>query len=313
MSRLFSLSNFFNHFHLKITLVLAFGFLLFIQLFLGFSIAFCQGLSESSQLEAQSTDDNPVATMVTSLGTMKIKLYPKQAPMTVSNFIELAKKGFYDGLIFHRVIDKFMIQGGDPKGDGTGGPGYTFKDEFHFDLKHDSKGVMSMANSGPNTNGSQFFITLAPTPHLDNRHTVFGKVIEGMDVLETIGKVETAESDRPEEEVKIKSISIVGSYTQVKVEKSVPLTEEEIQSITKDIATKLANSIASVQDSSMPVFGKIKQVKYDSSQSQNNSIKVIYLVSAENSSFQLFLKGLYLKDQKKFILEYFAAPLVAQK
>ena len=121
-----------------------------------------------------------------AMGVVKIKLHADKTPKPVQNFIDLSKSGFYDGVIFHRVIPGFMAQSGDPDGTGTGGPGYTFEDEFHPSLTHDSAGILSMANRGPNTNGSQFFITYAPTPHLDNAHSVFGKLVEGMDLIEAI-------------------------------------------------------------------------------------------------------------------------------
>jgi len=127
-----------------------------------------------------------VATIETSKGTIKLELFEDKVPKTVANFEKLAKDEFYDGLKFHRVIADFMIQTGCPQGTGTGGPGYKFEDEFHPDLRHDGPGVLSMANAGPNTNGSQFFITHAAQPHLDNRHSVFGKVIEGQDVVDAI-------------------------------------------------------------------------------------------------------------------------------
>ena len=119
----------------------------------------------------------------TAKGDIVAELYADRAPMTVENFVNLSRAGFYDGTTFHRVISGFMAQGGDPTGTGRGGPGYAFADEFHPTLRHSEAGILSMANAGPNTNGSQFFITYGPTPHLDNRHSVFGKVIEGMDVL----------------------------------------------------------------------------------------------------------------------------------
>jgi peptidyl-prolyl cis-trans isomerase B (cyclophilin B) len=127
-----------------------------------------------------------VATIETNRGTIRLELFDDQAPRTVANFEKLADKGFYDGLKFHRVIPDFMIQTGCPRGTGTGGPGYTFADEFHAELKHDRPGVLSMANAGPNTNGSQFFITHVATPWLDGKHAVFGQVIEGQDVVDGI-------------------------------------------------------------------------------------------------------------------------------
>ncbi len=126
------------------------------------------------------------ARMETDKGTMVFELFADKAPKTVNNFVFLSREGFYDGIIFHRVIKDFMAQGGDPTGKGTGGPGYKFADEFHSSLKHDKAGMLSMANAGPGTNGSQFFITHVPTPWLDNKHTIFGRLTEGMDVLMAI-------------------------------------------------------------------------------------------------------------------------------
>ena len=151
---------------------------------------------------------NPIAVFETNQGTFEVELFEDKAPITVKNFTDLAEKGFYDGLIFHRVIDGFMIQGGDPNGTGTGGPGYTIPDEFHKDLKHDSEGVLSMANAGPNTGGSQFFITLAPTPWLDGHHAIFGKVVKGMDVVRAIGKVDTDFQDKPLSKVVMEKVTI---------------------------------------------------------------------------------------------------------
>jgi cyclophilin family peptidyl-prolyl cis-trans isomerase len=151
---------------------------------------------------------NPTATVDTNHGTFSLELFEGRAPRTAGNFMELAESGFYDGVIFHRVIDGFMIQGGDPQGTGTGGPGYTIPDEFHPELRHDTRGIVSMANAGPDTGGSQFFITLAPTPWLDDRHAVFGRVTDGMDVVAVIGRVETGRGDRPVREVRIERIRI---------------------------------------------------------------------------------------------------------
>src|SRR5687768_7689331 len=151
---------------------------------------------------------NRTATFDTTAGTFKVELFEDKAPVTTKNFIDLAEKGFYDGTIFHRVIANFMIQGGDPTGTGRGGPGYTIKDEFHKDLRHLEAGLLSMANAGPNTGGSQFFVTLAATPWLDNKHAIFGAVKEGMDVVQKIGKTRTSPGDKPIEEQKIKSVKI---------------------------------------------------------------------------------------------------------
>ena len=151
---------------------------------------------------------NRTATFDTVEGTFKVELFEDKAPVTTKNFIDLAQKGFYDGTIFHRVIDNFMIQGGDPTGTGRGGPGYTIKDEFHKDLKHTGPGLLSMANAGPNTGGSQFFVTLAATPWLDNKHAIFGKVTEGFDVVQKIGKTQVAPGDRPVKEMKINKVTI---------------------------------------------------------------------------------------------------------
>ncbi len=159
----------------------------------------------------------------TSQGTFTIRLFEKEAPNTVANFVGLAegtkewtdpstgkrrKDPYYDGVIFHRVINGFMIQGGDRLGQGTGGPGYQFGDEFHPSLRHTKAGILSMANAGPNTNGSQFFITLGPTPHLDNRHSVFGEVVEGLDVVQRIGGVATGPQDRPVTPVVMNKVTI---------------------------------------------------------------------------------------------------------
>ena len=158
---------------------------------------------------ADPNKKNSLAVFETSMGIFKVELFEDKAPRTAQNFISLVNKGFYNVLIFHRVIDGFMIQGGDPKGNGTGGPGYVIPDEFHKDLKHTGAGILSMANAGPNSGGSQFFITLDATPWLDGKHAIFGKVVEGLDVVKAIGKVKTGAQDRPQTDVVMKKITIV--------------------------------------------------------------------------------------------------------
>ncbi|HAJ93504.1 MAG TPA: peptidylprolyl isomerase [Synergistaceae bacterium] len=164
--------------------------------------------SSASAAEAEAAIKRQTAVFETSMGTFKIELYNDLAPNTVKNFTDLIKKKYYDGIIFHRVIDEFMIQGGCPQGTGMGGPGYSIKDEFGKGLKHDKPGKLSMANSGPDSGGSQFFITLAPCPWLDGKHAIFGHVSEGMDVVEKIGKVPTDSRDRPLKKVVIEKLTV---------------------------------------------------------------------------------------------------------
>jgi peptidyl-prolyl cis-trans isomerase A (cyclophilin A) len=163
------------------------------------------------------------ATLRTSQGTVQVRLFPDQAPKTVRNFVELAEGSrewtdprtrqptagrLYDGTVFHRVIPRFMIQGGDPLGTGTGGPGYKFADEIHPDLRFDRPYLLAMANAGPGTNGSQFFITVVPTPHLNGKHTIFGEVVEGRDVVDRISQTQTDRNDRPVQDVVLESVSV---------------------------------------------------------------------------------------------------------
>lgn len=188
-----------------------------------FLIYTCQSTPEKSQLKNETKGDNVselmelknneklIAKFSTNMGDFEIELFPLEAPKTVKNFASLANKGFYDGIIFHRVIKDFMIQGGDPTGTGRGGSsiyGGPFEDEFSINLRHDSPGILSMANSGPNTNQSQFFITTVPTPWLDAKHTVFGKVIKGMEIIYAIGEVETNQMDRPAQDVVMQKVIV---------------------------------------------------------------------------------------------------------
>lgn len=190
--------------------------------------------STATAQDAKPTDAKGVqkmhAVFHTNKGKFKALLHHTMAPKTVENFVGLAegtkeftdpktgekvKRPYYDGLIFHRVIENFMIQGGDPLGTGTGGPGYKFDDEFHPELTHDKKGVLSMANAGPNTNGSQFFITVAVTPHLDAQrsmkrgYSIFGQIVEGYDIVESISQVSTDRNDRPDQPVVINKLEII--------------------------------------------------------------------------------------------------------
>jgi peptidyl-prolyl cis-trans isomerase A (cyclophilin A) len=179
------------------------------------------GLNMEESMSYQKSDykedlDRLVAVFQTNLGDFEVELYAKECPETVWNFINLVegrqetdrKGNYYDGLTFHRVISGFMIQGGCPLGTGTGGPGYNFQDEFDASLRHSSEGILSMANAGPGTNGSQFFITLGPTPHLDDRHSVFGKVVQGAEVVSKIGAVQTGPMDKPVEPVVMQTVTI---------------------------------------------------------------------------------------------------------
>lgn len=153
--------------------------------------------------------ENRKIKFTTNMGEFVVEMLEDKAPKTTKNFIELTEKGFYNGVVFHRIIDGFMIQGGDPTGTGMGGPGYKIDDEFGEGLKHNDEGVLSMANAGPNTGGSQFFITLAPAPWLDGKHAVFGRVVEGMDVIRLIGVVPTDFRDRPKEAVTMEKVEVL--------------------------------------------------------------------------------------------------------
>ena len=185
------------------------SFIFITILFVGISSVKIQSQQKDKTAMKES---KTVAVIKTNMGTIEIELFEKQTPRTVGNFVGLANKGYYNGIIFHRVIENFMIQGGDPTGTGRGGEsfyGKKFEDEIVASLKHDVPGILSMANAGPNTNGSQFFITLVPTPWLDGKHTVFGKVISGMDVVQAIGKVATSKpGDKPLKDVVMEKVTI---------------------------------------------------------------------------------------------------------
>lgn len=211
--------------------------------------------STMSKEEFKSLEDGLYANMVTSKGTMLIKFYEDKAPMTVANFVGLAEgkiknsakaEGvpFYDGVIFHRVIKDFMIQGGDADGMGTGGPGYSFEDEFDESLRHNKKGLLSMANSGPATNGSQFFITEVATPWLDDRHAIFGEVVEGLDVIDTIANVEKGPQDKPKEDVVIEKVEVIRKGEHYKNYDAAKAFEEAKANHGKKMAEKKAKEEA---------------------------------------------------------------------
>lgn len=208
--------------------------LTFAFLFLTLAFASCQE-------KYPDLKDGVYAEFVTTKGTFIAKLYNDTAPLTVSNFVALAEgtngmvdsvykgKRFYDGLVFHRVIKDFMIQGGDPNGDGSGNPGYAFPDEITDSIRFTSKGLLAMANSGPNTNGSQFFITLKETPWLDGRHTIFGEIVKGQEIIDSIGTVETEAADKPKVAIKIEKVNIIN-----KGDVKVPYFTEEMGKLEKD-------------------------------------------------------------------------------
>lgn len=208
----------------------------FLLLTLAFSLISCN--EEYPELE-----DGMYAEFNTSMGPIVAELYFEETPMTVASFVSLAEgtskmvdstyegKKYYEGLIFHRVIDGFMIQGGDPTGTGSGGPGYKYPDEFVDSLSHDSKGVLSMANAGPGTNGSQFFITLAPVQQLDGKHTVFGKIVKGQDVVDSIGKTETGQRDRPVKDVVMNEVNIIRKGSAAKNFDAPKVFESELAAI----------------------------------------------------------------------------------
>ena len=226
-------------------------------------LALLMSFNSCEQQKYPDLEDGLYAEFVTNKGTMVAKLYYQKAPVTVANFVALAEglhpnvsddfkgKRYYDSIIFHRVIDKFMIQGGDPTGTGTGGPGYKFLDEFHPDLKHDKPGILSMANSGPGTNGSQFFITEVPTPHLDNKHSVFGELVIGLDVLDTISNVKVAPgNNKPIEPVIIEQLNIIRKgqdavkFAAAKVyTEGLPKIEEKQKALKEEARKKLEESV----------------------------------------------------------------------
>lgn len=226
---------------------------------------------EAASAPATLNGQELTATIRTSMGNIEMKLFYDKAPQTVSNFVTLARSKFYDNLLFHRVVPGFMVQTGDPQGTGNGGPGYSFPDEFGPGLKHDKAGIVSMANSGANTNGSQFFITVAKAEQLDGKHSIFGEVTKGTDVAIAISNVKTT-GTKPEKDVKILGIDIHGDwYKPGEVKKVKELSEDDIKAVTQDLATKLLKKVAEVQP-----YGKFVSINKVAARSRGTMVQIFY-------------------------------------
>jgi cyclophilin family peptidyl-prolyl cis-trans isomerase len=245
------------------------------------------------------------ARIKTTMGEIEIRLFHDKAPQTVSNFVTLARQGFFKGHLFHRVIPGFMVQTGDPEGNGTGGPGYTFADEFRPELKHDKAGIVSMANSGKDTNGSQFFITVAPTPHLDGKHTVFGEVTQGLETVLAISNVKT-NGTTPEKEIKIENVDILGTwYKPQDVIKIKQYSEDEIRKFTHDFATQILKKIADLQQK----YGKYQTSSLVAARSRGSQVQAYYKADfSDKKELQLVLVGEIVSG--KFVMKQvqFAEP-----
>lgn len=256
--------------------------------------------------------DGLFADIETSKGNMVVKLNYKETPITVANFVSLAEgknsfvkaeykgKPFYNGIIFHRVIKNFMIQGGDPTGTGMGDPGYKFEDEFVPTLKHDKKGILSMANSGPNTNGCQFFITQVPTPHLDGRHTVFGEVVKGLEVIDTIADVPKGAADRPVEDVKINKVTIIRNGKEAEKFDA----QKVFDNYFKEIAKKEQEKEAKMKAATTKFLEEIK-TQEPQAQALPSGVKIFTLVKGEgkqpkNNEYALVNYAGYLTNGSLF-------------
>ncbi|MEY4632105.1 MAG: hypothetical protein RIQ81_2225 [Pseudomonadota bacterium] len=242
--------------------------------------------------------EDPTVRITTNMGVIEAKLFASKAPKTVSNFVELARKGFYNGIVFHRVIPDFMVQTGDPKGDGTGGPGYSFADEIVPELKHDKAGILSMANSGPDTNGSQFFITVKPTPHLDGRHTVFGEVTKGLDNVIAISKVKTV-NDRPEQPIKMEKVEIIGDFKSVTVARVKEMSEVELRKLAKAPVDKLLKKIGEAQG-----LGSFKKSEITNSMSKGNKAKIEFSAEFEKAPRAMIVVFGELKESALDVMQF---------
>lgn len=258
---------------------------IFLTLIMSSLLYACNSSDKSSNSSHPELGDGMFAEFKTNHGDFIVKLEHEKTPLTVANFVGLAEgtngmvteedkigKPFYDGLIFHRIIKDFMIQGGDPKGNGSGGPGYRFPDEFDPSLQHDEKGVLSMANSGPGTNGSQFFITLKETPWLNGMHTVFGKVVKGQEVIDTIGEIETGQSDRPNEDVVLEKVTIIRNGNP---------KLDDFEDLLKDIEKKQEENQAAkekVQAKNEKEFDKL----FEDAEELESGVKIHYVEKTDN-------------------------------
>lgn len=264
--------------------------------FFGVSFLLMARAAFAEDAPTPSPDKDLLVRINTTLGVVEARLFYKEAPRTVANFVTLARKGFYNGLLFHRVIPKFVIQTGDPKGDGTGGPGYTFADEFHPSLHHNKAGILSMANSGPNTNGSQFFITVGEASHLDNRHSVFGEVTNGLDVAVKISNVDT-DGTRPKKDVKMEKVEIIGDwYKPPKHEIVKDLTLDELKTLTviqveslfRNIGKALnLGAVTKITPIENEITGRQAKMLYSADYEKIKGAKVILFGEAKGQKFEV--------------------------
>lgn len=240
-------------------------------------------------------EGNVRAIISTSLGEIQIVLYNERTPQTVSNFVTLSRQGFYNGLLFYKVIPNFIIQTGDPNGDGTGGPNYSFRDEFHPEIRHSKAGIVSMANSGPDTNGSSFFITVAPSPHLDDKHSAFGEVIKGIEIARKISETESAGS-RPTTPIKIEKIEIIGDFKPAEVKKIKLLTESEIEKLLAKQVEVLLQKIGEAQN-----LGKLEKAAFQTARPQGTSFQAAYSADYQHrKGARLLLTGKTHENKAEF-------------